>query len=57
MRWLGYGPEHNEWVHEEELEDGAYELLKQYKTAHGYFDVVFRVMLICWDPYMFILGW
>ena len=34
MRWLGYGSEHDEWVHEEELEDGAEELLKQYQTAH-----------------------
>ena len=30
VRWLGYGPEHDEWVHEEELADGAGVILKQY---------------------------
>ena len=30
VRWLGYGPEHTEWVHEEELSDGYGALLKQY---------------------------
>ena len=29
VRWLGYGPEHDEWVHEEELADGAGVMLKQ----------------------------
>ena len=28
VRWLGYGPEHDEWIHEEELADGAGALLK-----------------------------
>ena len=28
VRFLGYGPEHDEWIHEEELEDGAEALLK-----------------------------
>ena len=30
VRWLGYWPEHDEWIHEEELADGAGALLKQY---------------------------
>ena len=30
VRWLGYGPEHDEWMHEEELADGAGVILKQY---------------------------
>ena len=30
VRWLGYGPEHDEWVHEEELADEARVILKQY---------------------------
>ena len=30
VRWLCYGPEHDEWVHEEELADGAGVMLKQY---------------------------
>ena len=28
VRWLGYGPEHDEWIHEEELADRAEALLK-----------------------------
>ena len=28
--WLGDGPEHDEWIHKEELADGAGALLKQY---------------------------
>ena len=35
VRWLGYGPEHNEWVHEAELADGAEAILRQYKDSHG----------------------
>ena len=35
VRWLGYGPEHDEWVHEEELADGAEAMLKQYKDICG----------------------
>ena len=30
VRWLGYGPEHDKWIHEEELADGAAVMLKQY---------------------------
>ena len=30
VRWLGYGLEHDKWVHEEELADGAGVILKQY---------------------------
>ena len=29
VRWLGYSPEHDEWIHEEELADGAGAMLKQ----------------------------
>ena len=35
VRWLGYGPEHNEWVHEAELSDKAKAILRQYKDIHG----------------------
>ena len=28
VRWPGYGPECDEWIHEEELADGAEVLLK-----------------------------
>ena len=35
VRWLDYGPEHDEWIHEEELADGAEALLKKYKDIHG----------------------
>ena len=28
VRWLGYGSDHDEWVHEEELADGAGVILK-----------------------------
>ena len=28
FKWLNYGLEHNEWIHEEELVDGAKALLK-----------------------------
>ena len=35
VQWLGYGPEHDEWSHEEELADEAGTLLKQYKDSHG----------------------
>ena len=30
VRWLGYGPEYEEWVYEEELADGVGVILKQY---------------------------
>ena len=30
VRWLGYGLEHDEGVHEEELADGAEAILRQY---------------------------
>ena len=35
VRQLGYGPEHDEWIHKEELADRAEALLKQYKNIHG----------------------
>ena len=35
VRWLVYGPEHNEWVYEAELADGAEVTLRQYKDSHG----------------------
>ena len=28
VRWLGYGPEHGKWIHEEELADGVKALPK-----------------------------
>ena len=28
-------PEHDEWVHEAELADGAEVILRQYKDSHG----------------------
>ena len=34
VRWTGYGPEHNEWLHEEELSH-AKAILEQYKRANG----------------------
>ena len=34
VRWLGYNPEHNKWVHEMELADGAKAILRQYKDSH-----------------------
>ena len=34
VRWLGYGPEHDEWIYEEELADGAEAILKQYKDIY-----------------------
>ena len=33
VRWTGYGPEHDEWVHEGKLEH-AKDMLKNYKEAH-----------------------
>ena len=30
VQWLGYGPEHDECIHEEELVDGAGVILEQY---------------------------
>ena len=30
VRWLGFGPEHSEWIHEDELADGAETILRQY---------------------------
>ena len=35
VRWLGYSPEHDEWIHEEKLADGAGALLKQYQDNYG----------------------
>ena len=35
VRWLHYGPKHNEWVHEVELAKGAGVILKLYKDGHG----------------------
>ena len=34
VRLIGYGPEHDEWVREEELADGAGVILKQYQDSH-----------------------
>ena len=33
VRWTGYGPEHDEWIHEDNL-GHAKALLDQYKRAH-----------------------
>ena len=35
VRWLGYGREHDEWIYEEELADGAKAILRLYKDSHG----------------------
>ena len=35
VRFLGYGPEHNEWICEAELADGAKAILKQNKDIYG----------------------
>ena len=35
VRWLGYGPEHDEWIHEEELANGAGAFLKQCQDSDG----------------------
>ena len=35
VRWLGYGLEHDEWIHEEELANGAEAILRLYKDSHG----------------------
>ena len=34
VRWTGYRPEHDEWLHEEELSH-AKAMLEQYKRANG----------------------
>ena len=34
VRWTGYGPEHDEWIHEDNL-GHAKALLDQYKRAHS----------------------
>ena len=34
VRWTGYEPEHDEWVHEGELER-AKDMLKNYNEANG----------------------
>ena len=34
VRRLGYGPAHDEWIHEEELHHAA-QLLNDYKEAHS----------------------
>ena len=35
VRWLGYSPEQNKWIHKEEVADGAESILRQYKDGHG----------------------
>ena len=35
IRWLGYSPERDEWIHEKELADGSEAILKHYKDIHG----------------------
>ena len=35
VRWTGYGPEHDEWIHEDNL-GLAKVLLDQYKRAHRF---------------------
>ena len=34
VRWTGYGPKHDEWIHEDNL-GYAEAILNQYKRAHG----------------------
>ena len=34
VRWTGYGPEHDEWIHRDNLGHSK-ALLEQYKCAHG----------------------
>ena len=34
VRWLGYSLEHDDWIHEEELADGAEVILRLYKDNH-----------------------
>ena len=34
VRWAGYGPEHDKWIHEDNL-GHAKPILNQYKRAHG----------------------
>ena len=34
VRWLGYSPEHDKWVHEEGLPNGAESMLRQYYDNH-----------------------
>ena len=35
VRWLGYGTEHDEWIHEKELADEAEPILRLCKDNHG----------------------
>ena len=35
VRWLGYSPDHDVWVHDAELADGAEAILRQYKNSYG----------------------
>ena len=56
VRWLGYSPEHDEWIHEEELADGAGEMLKQYKNTHGYTNVDVRFNVDVLGPLYVLLG-
>ena len=35
VKWLRNGSEHDKWVHEVELADGAEVILRQYQNSHG----------------------
>ena len=57
MRWLGYGPEHDEWVHEEELADGAKEMVEAVgRKSMGYTDIVVRVNVDVLGPLYIVPG-
>ena len=57
VRWLGYGPEHDEWIYEEELADVAG---VSFEAVLGQSWVtlilLLEFVLICWAPCMWYLG-
>ena len=57
VRWLGYGPEHDEWIHEEELADGAEAMFKQYKDIPWVtLILLLELVWMFWAPCMWYLG-